>query len=65
MKSYSSKDIISLLEADGWYPVRVRGDHHHFKHPAKPGVVTVPHPLKDIPMKTAISIAKQAGITLT
>ncbi|MCC6621984.1 MAG: type II toxin-antitoxin system HicA family toxin [Deltaproteobacteria bacterium] len=31
-------------EADGWYEVRVKGSHRHFKHPDKPGIVTVPHP---------------------
>ena len=64
MKSYSSGELISLIEADGWREVRVKGDHHHFRHPSKPGVVTVPHPVKDVPIKTAKSIAAQAGITL-
>lgn len=64
MKSYSSRELISLIEADGWYPVRVKGDHHHFKHPSKAGVVTIPHPVKDLPIKTAKSIAAQAGIEL-
>ena len=30
MKSYSSKEVINLLKADGWYQVRVTGDHYHF-----------------------------------
>ncbi len=62
MKSYSSKELIKIIEADGWFLVRVMGDHHHYKHNEKKGVVTVPHPVKDVNIKTAFSILKQAGI---
>ncbi len=62
LKSYSSREIISILEADGWYLYRTRGSHHQFKHPIKPGKVTVKHPDKDIPPKTLDSIKKQAGL---
>lgn len=62
MKSYSSREVIQLLKADGWYEVNCVGDHHQFKHPSKKGRVTVTHPVKDIPIKTLNSIAKQAGI---
>ncbi|ROL85556.1 type II toxin-antitoxin system HicA family toxin [Pseudomonas chlororaphis] len=55
-----SRYLIGQIVADGWYLVRVRGSHHHFKHPHKPGLVTVPHPQKDLLRKTAISILKQA-----
>ncbi|MDX9679098.1 type II toxin-antitoxin system HicA family toxin [Pseudomonas zeae] len=48
------------LVADGWSLVRVRGSHHHFKQPVKPGQVTVPHPKKNLLKKTAISILQQA-----
>ncbi|MFJ2459131.1 type II toxin-antitoxin system HicA family toxin [Pseudomonas neuropathica] len=44
------------LVADGWSLVRVRGSHHHFKQPVKPGLVTVPHPKKNLLKKAAISI---------
>ena len=64
LKSYSSRELIALIEANGWVMVRSRGDHRHFKHPTKPGVVTVPHPVKEVPRKTALSIAAQAGIEL-
>ncbi|ATW25551.1 type II toxin-antitoxin system HicA family toxin [Candidatus Formimonas warabiya] len=64
MKSYSSREIIKILEDDGWYEVGCVGDHHQFKHPTKPGRVTVTHPVKDIPIKTLKSIMKQAGIIL-
>lgn len=59
-----SREIIKLIEADGWQLVRVRGSHHHYRHPVKPGIVTVPHPSAHLPTGTRRSIAKQAGITL-
>ncbi|EPG6875581.1 MULTISPECIES: type II toxin-antitoxin system HicA family toxin [Acinetobacter calcoaceticus/baumannii complex] len=57
-----SLDLIKMIEADGWYEVRVSGSHHHFKHPTKKGVVTIPHPKKDLPNGTVKSILKQAGL---
>lgn len=63
MKSYSSRDVIRILKADGWYEVNCEGNHHQFKHPTKKGRVTVTHPRKDIPIKTLMSISKQAGVT--
>ena len=62
MKSYSSREVIKLLAEDGWYEVSVVGSHHQYKHPTKPGRVTVKHPDKDIPPKTLKSIEKQAGL---
>ena len=41
-----SSEVIKRLEADGWYLAQVKGSHHHFKHPTKLGLVTVPHPFK-------------------
>jgi predicted RNA binding protein YcfA (HicA-like mRNA interferase family)/predicted RNase H-like HicB family nuclease len=44
------RDVIKLIEQDGWYLVRMAGSHRHYKHPNKPGAVTVPgHPGKDMP----------------
>ncbi|HIF6375162.1 TPA: type II toxin-antitoxin system HicA family toxin, partial [Acinetobacter baumannii] len=57
-----SLDLIKMIEADGWYEVRVSGSHHHFKHPTKKGLVTIPHPKKDLPNGTVKSILKQAGL---
>ncbi len=57
-----SADIIKLIKTDGWYLVHVVGSHHQFKHPSKPGKVTVPHPKKDLPLATARSILKQAAL---
>lgn len=58
----SSREIIELLKKDGWKLHRTKGSHHHFKHPTKPGAVTVPHPEKDLPIGTIKSILKQAGL---
>lgn len=57
-----SAAIIKLLEHNGWRLVRITGSHHHFKHDSKPGLVTVPHPKKDIKTGTLNSIMKQAGL---
>ncbi|WP_084327265.1 type II toxin-antitoxin system HicA family toxin [Desulfofundulus thermocisternus] len=62
MKTYSSKELIRMLQEAGWMLVRVSGSHHQFKHPAKPGLVTIPHPRKSLPTKTVKSILKQAGL---
>jgi predicted RNA binding protein YcfA (HicA-like mRNA interferase family) len=35
------RDIVRLLEADGWLLARQRGSHRQFKHPTKPGLVTI------------------------
>lgn len=56
-----SKALIRKLEADGWYLARTKGSHHQFRHPTKPGVVTIPHPSKAFAMGTYRSIYRQAG----
>lgn len=65
VKSYSSREVIKMLVHDGWYEVAVVGSHHQFKHPVKPGRVTVKHPDKDIPFKTLKSIEKQSGLSFS
>ncbi len=57
----SSREVIVKLKTDGWELAHIRGSHQHFKHPAKPGRVTVPHPKKDLPTGTLRSIYRQAG----
>ena len=59
-----SREIIRRLERDGWFEVAHAGSHKQFKHPTKPGRVTVPSPRKDVPVGTLRSIEKQAGIRL-
>ena len=61
----NSRDIIKMLENDGWKLVRVNGSHHHFAHDKKSGIVTVPHPKRDLPAGTFNSILKQAGLKKT
>jgi predicted RNA binding protein YcfA (HicA-like mRNA interferase family) len=60
----SSSEVIRRLSADGWIEVRSKGSHRHFAHPTKPGIVTVPHPKKDLPIGTLQSIARQSGVKL-
>lgn len=57
-----SDELIKMVEEDGWVLQRIKGSHHHFKHPTKPGLVTVPHPKKDLPIGTVKSILKDAGL---
>lgn len=59
-----STGIIAALKKDGWEQVAQKGSHVQFKHPTKPGRVTVPHPKKDMPLGTLKSIERQAGIKL-
>lgn len=59
-----SRSVLKALRADGWIEVNHVGSHKQFKHPSKPGRVTVPHPKRDIPMGTLRSIEKQAGLKL-
>jgi predicted RNA binding protein YcfA (HicA-like mRNA interferase family) len=57
------RDIIKLLEEDGWTVVRQRGSHRQFKHASKPGLVTVAgKPGDDLAPGTLSSIFKQAGL---
>jgi predicted RNA binding protein YcfA (HicA-like mRNA interferase family) len=57
------RDIIKLIEADGWYLVVTKGSHRQYKHPSKPGRVTIAgHPGHDLAPGTLNSILKQAQI---
>jgi len=60
----SSREVIKMLKADGWFHVGTTGDHWHFKHPTKAGKVTVPHPTKDLTLRTLKSIEAQSGLKL-
>ncbi len=57
-----SRSIIKILKKNGWKQIRTTGDHYHFRHSLKTGIVTVPHPKKDIPIGTVKSIERQSGI---
>jgi len=55
--------FVRLLEGDGWYLARTRGSHRQYKHPTKPGVVTLPgKPNDDLAPGTLNSVLKQAGL---
>ncbi|MBA3804702.1 MAG: type II toxin-antitoxin system HicA family toxin [Acidobacteria bacterium] len=57
------KEVIRLLEKDGWYVARTRGSHRQFKHLNKSGTVTVSgKPGVEVPPGTLNSVLKQAGL---
>jgi predicted RNA binding protein YcfA (HicA-like mRNA interferase family) len=57
------RDVIRLIEEDGWVQVHMRGDHRQYKHPTKRGRVTIAgHPSDDVHPKTLNSILTQAGL---
>jgi predicted RNA binding protein YcfA (HicA-like mRNA interferase family) len=57
------REVIKLLEDDGWSPKRTTGSHRHFSHPSKPGLVTIAGRLSaTLKPKTEASILKQAGL---
>ncbi len=64
MNLMECREVIKRLIADGWYKVSREGSHVQFKHPNKKGLVTVKHPLKDIPKGNLASIRRQSGLDL-
>lgn len=57
------RDIIKLINADGWYLVGTKGSHRQYKHPEKPGRVTIAgHPNDDLAPGTLNSVLKQAKL---
>lgn len=58
----TAKEIEKLLLADGWYYKNTKGSHKQFKHPVKPGKVTIPQHRGDLDKGTAKSILEQAGL---
>ena len=58
------RDLLRLLRDDGWILARTRGSHEQYRHPTKPGLVTVAgKPNDDLAPGTLNSILKQAGLT--
>jgi predicted RNA binding protein YcfA (HicA-like mRNA interferase family) len=57
-----SADLVREITKAGWVQDRVRGSHHVFKHPQRPGIVVVPHPKKDLGPGLVAAIRKQAGV---
>jgi predicted RNA binding protein YcfA (HicA-like mRNA interferase family) len=57
------REVLKLLEEDGWFLTATRGSHRQFKHPEKKGRVTVAgKPSDDLAPGTLSSILKQAGL---
>lgn len=57
------KDVLTILNQDGWYQIRMRGSHRILAHNTKLGIVVVPGKLSnDIPKGTLSAIWKQAQI---
>lgn len=57
------RDVIRLIEKDGWYLVVTRGSHRQYKHPDKPGRVTIAGQQKDdLAQGTLNSVLKQARL---
>jgi len=61
MRTMKSADVIRRLRREGWVLHNVCGSHQQFKHPERPGKVTVPHPKRELPVATLRSIYRQAG----
>lgn len=60
--TYTAKDLEKMVLADGWYYVRQVGSHRQYRHPAKPGITTIPWHPGDMPKGTVYSILRQAGL---
>ena len=61
-KSYSSREVIKILVADGWYFIGQEGSHRHYRHPVKSGKVTVTHPKKRVSMTVLKGVERQSGL---
>lgn len=63
MSAMKVREAIRLIEEDGWYLVATRGSHRQYKHPSKPGRVTIAgKPSDDLAPGTRNSIMKQAKL---
>ena len=57
------RELIELIETDGWFEVRMKGSHRQFHHPTKKGTVTISGKLNiEVPPGTLNSALKQAGL---
>jgi predicted RNA binding protein YcfA (HicA-like mRNA interferase family) len=57
------RDVVKLIESDGWYLVTTKGSHQQYRHPTKPGRVTIAgHPNDDLAPGTLHSVFKQAQL---
>ena len=58
------KELIDIIEADGWYFIRQKGSHKQYKHPFKKGIVTIPDHGKNDELEHFLvnSVLKQVGL---
>jgi predicted RNA binding protein YcfA (HicA-like mRNA interferase family) len=60
-----ARDVVLLMQQNGWVEVAGKGSHRNFRHPDRPGKVTVPfHGSRDLSLGVVRSIEKQTGLTL-
>lgn len=62
MHTMNSADIVRQLKRAGWVLRGVKGSHHIYTHPDKPGHISVPHPKKDLGIGLVHKLLKQAGL---
>lgn len=59
----TAREAIRIVERDGWFHVETKGGHRQFRHPIKPGRVTIPGPLgKELKKWIWNSILRQSGL---
>jgi len=59
----TAREIAKIIKSDGWEEIKSNaGGHNQYKHPTKPGRVTIPSHGGDIPKGTVNSVLKQAGL---
>jgi predicted RNA binding protein YcfA (HicA-like mRNA interferase family) len=64
LPAVSGKQLIKILESQGWYVKRVRGSHHILRHPTIPDALPVPvHGSRPIKRGTLANILRTAGIS--
>jgi predicted RNA binding protein YcfA (HicA-like mRNA interferase family) len=57
------RELVALIEREGWQLVRIKGSHRQFHHPSRAGTVTVAgKPSVDIPPGTLNNVLRQAGL---
>ncbi|WP_305459025.1 type II toxin-antitoxin system HicA family toxin [Photobacterium leiognathi] len=58
----NSSELMQLVSKHGWVLVRIKGSHHHFKHPEFAHILTIPHPKKDLGKGLVSQLKKDAGL---
>ena len=58
-----SRQLMRVLELDGWQLARSRGSHFSYRHPSKPGLVIVPNHPGDLKRPLVAGVLKTAGIS--